>query len=67
MNTEIKKTSNESEEVYKAQSNVVVVMKRLFKNKVAVFGLIVLIFLVFMLAQQVYGWIGTIFTEIKYR
>lgn len=44
----MKKTNNEKEEVYKAQSNFVVVAKRLFKNKVAVFGLFVLIFLLFM-------------------
>lgn len=38
------------EEVYKAQSQFKVVMKRLFKNKLAVVGLFVLIFLLFLAA-----------------
>ncbi len=48
MNKDKIKKNNENEEVYKAQSNAIVVIKRLFKNKLAVMGLFVLIFLLFM-------------------
>ena len=43
-----KKVETKEAEVYKAQSQFKVIMKRLSKNKVAMFGLVVMIFLIFL-------------------